>query len=203
MKSFFPKLNPIVAAFIFSEAFFWSAWNFITPILSVYVVTTLPEGNVRNAAFGFTLYMLVRVISELVITNYIVFPSDRKRMIADVTGMALLSFSYLVIAFLPTLLTFYIFFIIAGISFAIASPAKLAMFSLNLGRAQASKTWGIYHAVTFTGMGIATALGGVIAETFGFKTLFITASFINLIGILPYWYYNNKHKDHKHFIAES
>jgi MFS family permease len=123
-------------------------------------------------------------------------------MLADVFGMVLLTSSYLMIAFIPSLLTFYIFFIIAGMSFAIASPAKLSMFSLNMGRSQASKTWGIYHAVTFTGMGIATALGGVIAESFGFKTLFIIASVVNVIGIVPYWIYNEKHKDHKHFSAE-
>lgn len=196
------KMNPIVVAFIFSEAFFWSAWNFVSHIIAVFVVSTLPGGNVRTAAFGFTLYLLVRVISELVVSNYVKFPSDRKRMITDVTGMILLTCSYLMIAFFPTLVTFYVFFIVAGMSFAISSPAKLSMFSLNLGRAEASRTWGIYHAVTFTGMGIATALGGVIAEEFGFKTLFIISSIINLIGIVPYWRYNNKHKDHKHFVGE-
>ena len=196
-------MNPIVVAFIFSEAFFWSAWNFITPILAVFVVNTLPDGNVRTAAFGFTLYLLVRVISELVVSNYIIFPSDRKRMITDVCGMLLLTTSYLIIAFMPSLITFYIFFVIAGMSFAISSPAKLSMFSLNMGRAEASRTWGIYHAITFTGMGVATALGGVIADAFGFKTLFIVASIVNVIGIVPYWIYNSKHKDHKHFYLEN
>lgn len=197
------KMNPIVVAFIFSEAFFWSAWNFISPIISVFVVSTLPDGSIRTAAFGFTLYLLVRVISELVVSNYMVFLSDRKRMITDVCGMILLTMSYLIIAFLPNLITFYIFFIIAGMSFAISSPAKLSMFSLNMGRAQASRTWGMYHAIIYTGMGIATALGGVIADSFGFKTLFIIASIVNIIGIVPYWVYNSKHKDHKHFYEEN
>ncbi len=88
-------------------------------------------------------------------------------------------------------------------SFAISSPAKLSMFSLNMGRAQASRTWGMYHAIIYTGMGIATALGGVIADSFGFKTLFIIASIVNIIGIVPYWVYNSKHKDHKHFYEEN
>jgi len=197
------KMNPIVVAFIFSEAFFWSAWNFISPIISVFVVATLPDGNVRTAAFGFTLYLLVRVISELVVSNYMVFLSDKKRMVTDVCGMILLTMSYLIIAFIPNLITFYIFFIIAGMSFAISSPAKLSMFSLNMGRAQASRTWGMYHAIIYTGMGIATALGGVIADSFGFKTLFIIASIVNIIGIVPYWVYNSKHKDHKHFYEEN
>lgn len=197
-----PKMNPIVTAFIFSEAFFWSAWNFITPILSVYVVTTLPNGNIKTAAFGFTLYLFVRIIIELIVSNYMKFTSDKKRMFTDATGMVILSLCYLLIAFLPSLLTFYIFFIIAGISFGLSSPAKYSMFSLNLGRNQASKTWGTYDAVTFTGMGIATALGGVIANQYGFKALFIISSVVNLIGILPYLYYNYRHKDHKHFTSE-
>lgn len=196
------KINPIVIAFIFSEAFFWSAWNLVSPILAVFVVGTLPNGNVQTAAFGFTLYLLVRVIVGLFISNVITFPSDRKRMMTDAVGMILLSCCYLLIAFLPSLLSFYIFFIIAGISFGISSPAKYPMFSLNLNRQQASKTWSTYDAITFTGMGIAIALGGVIATKFGFKTLFILSSIVNLIGVIPYWIYNSKHKDHKHFIAE-
>lgn len=196
------KMNPIVVAFILSEAFFWSAWNFIAPIFAVFVVNSLPNGNIRVAAFGFTIYLFVRVITELFISSYVKFPSDRKRMITDSGGMVLLSISYLVIAFFPSLITFYMFFIIAGMSFAISSPAKFSMFSLNLGRAHASKTWGMYHAVTLTGMGIATALGGVIANQFGFKVLFLIASTVNILGIIPYWYYNTRHKDHKHFTGE-
>jgi len=195
-------MNPIVTAFILSEAFFWSAWNFVTPILAVFVVDTLPNGNVRTAAFGFTLYLLVRVITELLVSNYIKFQSDRKRMFTDMVGMVTLSASYALIAVAPSILTFYIFFIIAGISFAISSPAKYSLFSINLGRSQASKTWGVYHAVTFTGMGIATALGGVIANQFGFKVLFIIAGTLNLFGLLPYWLYNMKHRDHKHFSGD-
>ena len=196
------SLNPIVIAFIFSEAFFWSAWNFVTPILAVFVVNSLPNGNIRTAAFGFTLYLLVRVIAELFVSNYVKFPSDRKRMLADGTGMIILSLSYLLIAFYPSIITFYVFFTIAGISFGISSPAKYSMFSINLGRNQESRTWGTYDAITFTGMGIATALGGVIANQFGFSVLFVVASLVNLLGIVPYWYYNGKHKDLKHFIKE-
>ncbi len=196
------KINPIVLAFIFSEAFFWSAWNLVSPIIAVYVVSTLPSGTVQTAAFGFTLYLLVRVIVGLFVSNLVKFPSDRKRMITDAVGMVLLSCCYLLIAFIPSIVTFYIFFIIAGVSFGISSPAKYPMFSLNLNRQQASRTWSTYDAITFTGMGIAIAFGGVIATKFGFKALFILSSFVNLIGILPYWVYNSLHKDHKHFIAE-
>ncbi len=199
----FPKMNPIVIAFIFSEAFFWSAWNLVSPILAVFVVSTLPNGNVQSASFGFTLYLLVRVITGLFISNYVKFPSDRKRMLTDAIGMILLSSCYLLIAFVPNLLSFYIFFTIAGMSFGISSPAKYPMFSLNLTRQQASRTWSTYDAITFTGMGIAIALGGIIASKFGFKTLFILSSIVNLIGVVPYWIYNSKHKDHKHFTNES
>lgn len=196
------KMNPIVVAFIFSEAFFWSAWNLASPIIAVFVVSTLPNGTIQTAAFGFTLYLLVRVITGLIVSNYIQFPSDRKRMVTDATGMTLLSLCYLLIAFFPTLLSFYIFFTIAGISFGISSPAKYPMFSLNLSRQQASRTWSTYDAITFTGMGIAIAFGGIVAGKFGFKNLFILSSIVNLIGIFPYWFYNTKHKDHKHFIGE-
>lgn len=199
----FRKLNPIVIAFIFSEAFFWSAWYLITPIIAVYVVATIPGGNVSNAAFGYTLYLFVRVIMGLLVSNYMKFPSDKKRMYTDTAGMALLSFCYLLIAFVPSLLTFYIFFIVAGISFGISSPAKYSMFALNLSKGLASKTWGTYDAITLSGMGVATALGGTIANLWGFKLLFIISSVTNLLAIIPYWYYNEHHKDHKHFVGET
>ncbi len=198
----FRKMNPIIVAFILSEAFFWSAWNSVTPILSVYVVNTLPEGTIRTAAFGFTLYLFMRVITGLVVSNYLTLTTDKKRMFTDITGMLLLSGCYLLIAFIPSLISFYIFFIIAGVSLGISNPAKFSMFAINLGRSQISKTWGTYDAITFTGMGIAAAMGGLIANEFGFKTLFIIASIVNIIGILPYVHYNYRHQNHKHYTEE-
>ena len=113
--------------------------------------------------------------------------------------MFTLSCCYLLVAAFPTLITIYIFFIIAGISFGISSPAKFSLFSINLDKNKEVPTWGAYHMVTLTGMGVATSIGGFVANEFGFRVLFALASAVNFLGILPYVLYDREHKTHKHF----
>ncbi|MBI2622736.1 MAG: hypothetical protein HYW64_01440 [Candidatus Levybacteria bacterium] len=49
------QINPVVKAFIVSETFLWSAWNFVTPIFAIFVVSNIEGGNVQIAASAFRL----------------------------------------------------------------------------------------------------------------------------------------------------
>ncbi len=197
--NFLSRVNPLVRVFILSEGFFWSAWNFIIPIFAVFVVEKVPDGNIRIAALGLTVYLFVRVITELFVSNFISFSSNRMRVYTDIMGMILLSACYMLVAIVPTIITIYIFFIMAGISFGISSPAKFSLFSINIDKNREAASWGAYHAVTLTGMGIAAAIGGTIAYEFGFRILFFLSGIVNLLGIIPYMMYDKIHKEHKHF----
>ncbi len=185
----FKNLHPVVRAFIFSEILFWSGWNFIIPIISVFVVSELPNATVQTAASAFTIYLIVRIITELFVSRRIKTVTNRGRIIVDCIGMIILSAAYFGMAFIHTVNALYLFYAIAGFSFGLSSPAKLALFSTNLEKNSESNSWGTYDALVLIGMAISTTIGGYVANNYGFGTLFLLASIVNLLGVLPYIFF--------------
>lgn len=180
------QINPIVKAFIISEAFLWSSWNFVTPIFAVFVINSIDGGNVQIAGMGFSVYLISRVIFELVSGKYLAHSTDRKKFIVTIFGMVMISAAYLGFAFADSIMSLFIFYGVAGFGLGIASPAKNSVFSIHLDKNKEATEWGIADAVTFIGMALAAAVGGFIAQQYGFSSLFFIAAALNLVGTIPY-----------------
>ena len=179
------QVNPLVKSFIISEAFIWSALNFFVPIFAVFVTTKIAGGNIQLAASAYSVHLISRVVMELIICKKLTKTRDIDKLKITIAGLFLLSLSYIGFALTPL----FAFYSLTGIGLGIASPAKNSLFSTHLDKNKEPTEWGIYDAVVFFGMALATALGGFIASAYGFELLFILASVLNLIGILPYVLY--------------
>lgn len=180
------KSNGIVKSFIISETFLWSAWNFITPIFAIFAANNITGGNAEIAASVFSVYLIVRVIFELISGRYLAKISETKQILVIIIGMILMSFAYLGFALTKSIGPLYIFYGIMGIGLGFASPVKNTLFSTHLDKNKESMEWGIYDAVVFLGMAVSAALGGFIANKYGFQFLFCISSIINALGIIPY-----------------
>jgi MFS family permease len=186
------KLNRIVEAFIVSETFFWSAWNFITPIFAIFVVNDIKGGSVQIAAFAFSTYLITRVVLEIIAGRYLTGKSDLNKLWITIIGLLLLSVAYVGFSFSKDLFSLFLFYIITGIAIGIATPAKSSLFSSHLDKDKEPTEWSIYDAITLMGIALATALGGFIASFYGFQPLFLLAALINILGVIPYILYIKK-----------
>jgi MFS family permease len=183
------KLNRIVEAFIISETFFWAAWNFITPIFAIFVISDIKGGNIQIAASAFSCYLITRVIFEVFAGRYSTGKSDLHKLWMTILGMLMLSIAYIGFSFSHSITQLFLFYVITGIAIGIATPAKNSLFSAHLDPDKEPTEWGIYDAITLLGIALATALGGFIASAYGFQPLFLLAALINILGIIPYIIY--------------
>jgi MFS family permease len=183
------KLNKVVEAFIVSETFFCSAWNFVAPIFAIFVVNSIKGGNIQIAASAFSSHLIARVIFEIISGKYLSNKADKYKLYLVVSGMILMSISYIGFAFSHSILALFLFYIIIGIGLGVVSPAKYSLFTEHIDKDKASTEWSLYDAITLIGIASATALGGFIASSYGFTFLFILASIVNLLGIVPYFFY--------------
>lgn len=181
------QMNKVVKTFIFSETFLWAAWNFITPIVAVFVTNQINGGSIGVAASAFSTYLIVRVVFELISSKYLSGDNDRRKFIITILGMFFVSLSYISFAFTTTAMQLYLSYSLLGFGIGIASPAKNSLFSTHLDRKKEASEWGIYDASVFLGMAVSAALGGLVAQQFGFQVLFFLAAGINLLGITPYF----------------
>lgn len=195
------QVNTLVKYFIVSETFLWSAWNFITPIFAIFAATQIPGGNVEIAASAFSTYLVVRVIFELASGNYLSRKSDHKKLQATILGMVCMSIAYYGFSLSQQVSHLFLFYAVAGMGLGISTPAKNALFSTHLDKNKETEEWGIHDAAVFMGMALSAALGGFIASKYGFPLLFLLASGVNILGILPYFIYiyqDTRNHSHAH-----
>lgn len=179
-------INPIVKAFIVSESFLWAAWNFVAPIFAIFATTNIAGGQIQIAASAYSVHLIFRVITELIIARIATKGNDRKLLGYTMIGIALMTFAYLGFAMASTITHLFVFYAVAGIGFGIASPPKGTLFSEHLDREKATVEWGLADATAFIAIALAAALGGFVAESYGFRLLFILSALVNAISIIPY-----------------
>lgn len=188
------QMNEIVKLFIISEIFVWSAWNFVIPIIAIFAVSQIKGGNIEIAAMAFSVYLITRVVFELLCSKYCAKARTSRQLAIVVSGLVLISLSYLGLAFADTIFWLFIFYTLIGVGMGIATPIKNSLFSTHLDKNKEIAEWGIYDALVFIGMAISSAVGGIVANQFGFQALFIISAVINLLGIIPYLLYVRQKK---------
>jgi predicted MFS family arabinose efflux permease len=185
-------MNPVVKAFIVSEIFLWSSWNAIIPIFAIFAANNITGGNTEVAASSFSAHLIVRVIFELISGRYLSKSNDSQKFTMAIIGIILISMGYLGFAVTKNIASIFIFYGVVGMGLGIASPAKNCLFSSHLDKDKEVTEWSIYDGFVFMGMAMSAAIGGFIANRYGFSFLFYTVAITNLISIIPYILYAKK-----------
>lgn len=182
-------LNPIVKAYMVSESFLWSAWDFVMPIIAIFIAKNVPGGNIQTAATGYSIYLVTRVVFELISGKILQHTNDKKKILMAIFGIACLSIGYFGFAFINNLLAIFIFYAVLGAGLGTATPAKNSLFAVHLDKNKESSEWSLADALCLISMALATALGGFVAAEYGFQTVFLMAGIVNAISTLPYILY--------------
>lgn len=186
------EINPVVKAYMISEALLWSAWDFVTPIFAIFIVKNVPSGSIQTAAIGYSIYLITRVIFEIISGRLLQGSSNRKKFTIAISGMICLSLAYIGFAFSQNIITVFLFYSLLGVGLGIASPAKSSLFSTHLDKNKEATEWSLSDALILICMALATALGGFVASQYGFPALFILSSIITILASLPYLLYISK-----------
>jgi predicted MFS family arabinose efflux permease len=182
------KVNALIKAFIASEMLLWSAWNAITPIIAIFALQ-IENGGIQTAASAYSIYLIVRVIFELISGRLLLSSADNKKVTFTVVGIAVMSLAYTVLTFVTNTSLLFIAYGLIGAGIGIAAPGKNSLFATHLDKSKEAMEWGLQDAIVFFCMALAATAGGFIATTYGFQTLFIISAFVNLTAILPYILY--------------
>ncbi|MDO8583090.1 MAG: MFS transporter [bacterium] len=191
------KVNPLIKAFIVSECFLWSGWNFIYPIFAVFAMNNIQGGKIEIAASGYSVHLITRVIFELISGKYLSKANENKMLKITILGVLIVTLAYIGFIFTNTILLFFLFYAIAGVGIGIAGPAKGALFSSHIDKDKASVEWGLTDASVFISVALAASLGGFIVGEYGFKVVFIISAILNTASTIPYILYSGHAKRHK------
>jgi MFS family permease len=177
------EINPVIKILIVSDFLIWSSNQLFAPIFAIFVTNNLYNGNIEVVGFSAGIYLFIKSIFEIPIGMFV----DKKKGEFDdltlaflgtfFTGIIIFLFSYI-----KTVNQLYILQGLLGLSAAIAYPGWYSIFTRHIDKNKEAFEWSLYDVLLAMGMALASALGGMLAQRFGFSVIFIISAVSTILG---------------------
>ncbi|OGY40796.1 MAG: hypothetical protein A2570_01635 [Candidatus Brennerbacteria bacterium RIFOXYD1_FULL_41_16] len=179
------KGNKIVQIFTISDLLILSGLGLVEPLFAVFITNQIVGGDVFTVGLASSIFAFFSGFMTIPIASFI----DSRRGEKDDFWVLLIgsvvitaaTFSYLLIKEPWQLYLVQAFY---GTGAALATTAWYAIFSRHLDKDSVALEWSFYSSVISLGGAASAALGGAIAEVFGFNALFLVSGVITFLGSL-------------------
>jgi MFS family permease len=180
------KFNRIIWVLINSDLLIISATGFLAPILAVFLTKQIHGGSLAVVGFCTAIFWVSKAVVQVPVSWY-VDKSD-----SELTTYNIMVAGSLMASVVPLLYYFfardvwhiYLFQALDGVASALMVPTWLALFTKHIDKHREATEWAIYSNTSGIGYAIAAAVGGVLAERYGFFVIFPLVSLVMLAGTL-------------------
>lgn len=177
------KINRVISTLILSDLFLFFALGLLTPIFGVFVLENIEGSSLKVVGIASSFYWIARVVSVVPIS----------RVLDKVKGEKDEFYSVLIgtygLALLPSLYIFathphhvYIIELLRGIANSFAVPAWRILFTKFVDQKLIGLEWSFEDVSVGLATAVSAILGAIIADTFGFRAVFVMVSVIGVIG---------------------
>ena len=174
-------MKKIIQLLILSDFFIITGFGLVNPILAVFINQNIIGGSIAAVGIATALFLLTKSLLQIVVSEKF-NPRDRNKLL--LTGTFLISLVPFLYAFSSDIWQIYAIQILHGIGNALAFPAFIGLFTLNVSKKAPGLEWSIYSTYTSLGGGVAALLGGWIASSLGFKMAFLLQGVFVIIGFI-------------------
>jgi len=179
------KVSPVIKFLTYSDILMMSGWGLISPILSVFITDQIPGGTVEIAGLASTIYFLVKSFLQIPVARYI----DKRKGENDdfnimILGSLVITLSAFMYMFVTTPGQLYLVQVLYGIGGALSYPSWLALFTRHVDKNEEGLEWSLYYTTTDLGAALAAGLGGFMASSFGYNSVFLSVGIASLCGTL-------------------
>lgn len=198
VKHFFnlTNINPVIRILTVSDIIFLSGLGLVSPIFAVYITDQI-HGGLEVVGIAATIFLVTKSLGQLITAEIV----DRIKgeyddfwaMFAGSVLIALIPIGYMFVSSVGQL---YMIQVLYGLATALTFPSWMAIFTRHIDRKKEGLEWGIYFTVTDLMAATAAAVGGYVAERFGFASVFTVAAICSALGtsylLLVYRYLSKK-----------
>lgn len=182
---FAPKVNLVIKTLIFSDLLVFSGFGLISPLFAVFITEQIQGGSLEVVGLASTIYLVSKSLGQIPVAEYIDRikgeRDDYRLLIIGSIGYSLIPFLYLLV---KTPAQLYLIQLAYGLMVALTFPSWMAIFSRHLDPHKEGLEWGIYYTITDLAGALAAATGGILAQSFGFKPLFVIVGLLSIAGSL-------------------
>lgn len=177
------ELNPVIKVLTISDVFILSGFGLVSPIFAVFLTDNIKGGNLQVVGLASMIYLLTKSIGQIPAAQIIDrIRGERDDFLSMFIGSLVISVVPLLYLIAITPFHIYLIQFVYGMAQAFSFPSWMAIFTRHTSTNREGVEWGIYYTLTdLTGAGVA-AIGGTIANYFGFVPIFILVSALSFLG---------------------
>ncbi|MFA5889271.1 MAG: MFS transporter [Candidatus Paceibacterota bacterium] len=165
---------------LYSDGFANLALGMIGPIYAIFVEQI--GGDILDASWAYFTYMFTSGVVMYLISKWEDRSKHKEKLVFY--GYLLTSLGCLLYIFVYNQTTLLITQVILGLSMAILSPVFDSVYSHYVIKKEEASNWGIWEAMNYMVAAVAAIIGGYIANTFGFKILFLIMFLVSVLGTI-------------------
>ncbi|MEK7623191.1 MAG: MFS transporter [Patescibacteria group bacterium] len=180
------SVNSFIESLILSDFLIFFSLGLLAPIFAIFISEQIAVGDgLRVIGLATSIYWIVRCLVAPPLSRFM-DKTDGER-----DEFAFMFFGYLLAAILPL---FYIvasepwhIYLLQGllaIAFSMAIPGWRILFTNHLDNGKTGYEWSLEDVSIGLSTALSAYVGAVIAERFGFATLFVSVSVVGFMGTL-------------------
>lgn len=177
------KINRVIRTLVTSDFLLISGFAVFGPIFAVFITQEIEGGTLAIIGFTAAVFQIFKSSFQIPIANYLDKNHGEKD---DFYSLMIGSFLISVVPFLYLFaakpIHLYIVNAIYGLGAAFAIPPWNAIFTRHIDKMHESTDWAVESVSIGIGAASAAALGGILAEKFGFQTVFLVAGIVAIAG---------------------
>lgn len=181
------SINKVIKILISSDFVLNSGWGLLAPVFAIFLVQKIAAGDpvegAKIAGFAALTYWIVKSSLQIPIGRYL---DERRGEKDDFWFMVLGTFlaGLTPFGFILSSQPWHIYGlqILHAFGMAMAVPSWSAIFTRHIDKDKEAFEWGVESTSLGFGVGIAGAIGGILAAIFGFKVIFILVGSFTIIS---------------------
>ena len=177
------KINRVIRTLVTSDFLLISGFAVFGPVFAVFITEKIQGGTLEIVGFTAAIFQIFKSALQIPIANYLDKNHGEKD---DFYSLIIGSF---IVASIPFLYIFaskpiHLFLIngFYGMGAAFAIPPWNAIFTRHIDKMHESTDWAVESVAIGIGAAAAAALGGILADKFGFDFVFAVAGFVAVGG---------------------
>ena len=176
-------MNKILRLLTVSDLFILGSFGLIQPIFAIFLTKQIGGATISAIGLAITIQLFTKAMFQILVARWADCEKGNCRELHTlVAGSVLISAVPLLYALATTMWFIYLAQFLYGLGTALTYPSWRVMFTRYTNQEKAGYEWSVYDTVISLGTAASAAIGGILAEQFTFRNLFLIVAGLSIIG---------------------
>ena len=170
-----------------NDLFIWSSWSLLQPFIALWATQTIPNVGAEEVGTATMTYTIMSAIISKPLGKLLdKIKGYNDEIIFLSLGGITAGIAIFTLQFVRTVELYYLAEAIIGLGLATDVISWRILFTHNISPKKAGHEWSTYGMMMSVGLALSAWIGGYLAKTVGYNTVFSIAGILTILGgIIP------------------